>query len=49
MLNGITQTIETPPVIINNRTMVPLRMVAEFLGMGVDWDGENRLVTITAK
>ena len=35
------------PVIINNRTMLPLRFVAESLGCTVDWDGTTKTITIT--
>ena len=31
--------------IINDRTMVPMRKIFELLGLTVDWDGENRIVT----
>ncbi len=35
------------PFIVDGRTMVPLRMIAEGLGMEVDWDPDNRRVLIT--
>jgi len=35
------------PLIINGRTMLPVRFVSENLGCKVDWDPQNRLVTIT--
>jgi photosystem II stability/assembly factor-like uncharacterized protein len=35
------------PVIINARTMLPLRFVAESLGCKVDWNGTTRTITIT--
>lgn len=38
---------DTPPQLINNRTMVPVRFIAEALGAQVGWDGENRRVVIT--
>ena len=34
------------PVIINGRTVVPLRPVIEAMGGTVGWDGELRLITI---
>jgi thiol-disulfide isomerase/thioredoxin len=37
------------PVIINDRTMVPLRFVAENLGCTVQWDGNTRTITIKKK
>jgi hypothetical protein len=38
---------EVQPVIVNDRTMVPLRVISENLGMTVDWDGDTRSVFIT--
>lgn len=35
------------PFILDGRTMVPFRLIAEGLGMNVDWDGKNRRVIIT--
>jgi len=35
------------PIIVNSRTMLPLRFVAENLGCKVDWDGTTRTITIT--
>ncbi len=35
-----------PPMIINNRTMVPLRFVAEALGAEVQWDFYNKTAII---
>ena len=31
--------------IINDRTMVPMRKIFEILGVQIDWDGENKIVT----
>lgn len=39
----------TPPVIMNDRTMIPLRVVSENIGAVVDWDGETRRITISTK
>lgn len=39
-------TIDTPPVIRNNRTLVPLRAISESLDMDVSWDSLSRTVTI---
>lgn len=38
---------EVAPLIVKDRTMVPVRVIAEGLGMEVDWDGNNRRVFIT--
>lgn len=46
LVNGEEKPMDTAAVIINNRTMVPLRFVSEFLGANVDWNGDNRTVKI---
>ena len=48
-INGIHQTSDAAPFIdpTYNRTMVPLRVVAEALGAQVDWDAEIRTVIIS--
>lgn len=33
---------DTPPIIENDRTLVPLRFIFETLGAKVDWDGETQ-------
>ena len=35
------------PVIMNDRTYVPIRFVAEELGATVDWTAETQTITIT--
>ncbi|MCH5209985.1 MAG: leucine-rich repeat protein [Oscillospiraceae bacterium] len=39
--------LDVPAQIVQDRTMVPLRAVAEALGRDVRWDSENRIVTIS--
>ncbi len=46
-LNGIEKAMDTESVIVNDRTMVPVRVVVEAFGMNVDWNGETKEVTIT--
>lgn len=36
------------PVIVQGRTLLPVRFVAESLGLDVSWDGVQRIVTVTA-
>ena len=43
---GQTKTNDVAPKIVNDRTMLPARFVAENLGADVKWDGEKELVTI---
>jgi hypothetical protein len=45
--SGTYHTLDSAPVIIHDRTMLPVRFVSEFLGATVDWDGEARMVSIT--
>lgn len=45
--NGITSTLDVAPAIYSNRTMVPLRFIAEKIGMNVQWLSDAALVTIT--
>jgi hypothetical protein len=40
------QLSDVPPTIINDRTYVPIRLVSNALGVGISWDGENRVVKI---
>ena len=37
---------ETPPVIVNDRTLVPVRFIAESLGATIDWNGATQTVII---
>ena len=46
-LNDQKITLEVPPVILNGRTMVPLRFIAETFGCLVSWDEINLTVNIT--
>ena len=41
--------LDTEPIIINGRTMVPLRVISENLGAQVTWDVLTRMVTIRIK
>jgi len=42
-----TKVNDVPPIIRNDRTMLPIRFVAEALGAEVAWDGALNIVTIT--
>jgi len=39
--------IDVPPIIIEGRTLLPIRWVVEPLGASVGWDGVERKVTVT--
>ena len=47
-INGESKKMDAKPFIKNNRTLVPLRFVVEALGGEVNWDGENRLVSLNS-
>ena len=46
-INGVAQVYDQPPVIMNGRTLVPLRGIFEALGANVSWDGQTQTVTAT--
>jgi len=45
-LNDEAYTLDVAPKIINGRTMLPIRFVAEGFNLGVAWDGATRTVTV---
>ena len=45
ILNNSKLNFDQPPIIINDRTLVPLRAIFEALGATVDWDGNIQTVT----
>jgi hypothetical protein len=45
--NGQTVTLDVPAKIINGRTMVPARAIAESFGAQVGWNQAGQFVTIT--
>ncbi|MCL2578295.1 MAG: copper amine oxidase N-terminal domain-containing protein [Defluviitaleaceae bacterium] len=47
--NGIEKQAETAPFISQERTMVPLRIIAEALNAEVDWDSATRTVIIAGR
>jgi len=46
-VNGYDVELEVAPLIINGRTLVPFRAVAESFGVDVDWDDITQTVIIT--
>lgn len=49
IVNGHEIQSDVPPQVINGRTMVPARFLAEALGAKVDWDAQNNAVVVTSK
>lgn len=45
-INGQVVESDQPPLLIDNRTFVPIRVIAEDLGATVDYKKEDRIVTI---
>jgi hypothetical protein len=45
-VGGVSRTMDTAPEIVNGRTMVPLRFVAEALGAKVDWNNNSRTAIV---
>lgn len=48
-INDEVKTLDVPPMIIDGRTLVPARFVAESFGANVDWDGATQTVVIMTK
>jgi len=48
LVDGDARELEVPATIINDRTMVPVRFIAEAAGSAVAWDNDNRIVQISS-
>ena len=46
-VNNNTVILDVPPVLLDDRTMVPLRAVSESFGLIVDWDDATQTVYIS--
>lgn len=46
LLNGKSISLDTEPLIINGRTLVPLRFVGQYMGAEFQWDGTQQTATI---
>ncbi len=49
MVNGVEKTMDITPLIVDGRTLVPARFVAEAFDCDVNWDGNTKTVNITTK
>lgn len=47
LLNGEKQTLDTAPTVMNDRTMLPIRFIAESFNFDVKWNESEQSVTIT--
>lgn len=48
LFNGEPLVYDVQPMLVNDRTMVPIRVTAEALGADVEWDGDNQTVILTS-
>ncbi|MCH5187903.1 MAG: hypothetical protein J1F63_05825 [Oscillospiraceae bacterium] len=48
LVDGVSKPLMKPAMIIDGRTLIPIRFVAEELGYGVDWDSNTRTVIISS-
>lgn len=48
-INGETKTLDVPPMVIDDRTLIPVRFVAEAFGANVDWNEATQTVIIRTK
>ncbi len=46
-LNGEKQTLDAAPTVINDRTMLPIRFIAESFKFNVEWNASEQTITIT--
>ena len=46
-LNDEAHTLDVAPIVVNDRTMLPIRFIAESFQFDVAWSGETQEVTIT--
>lgn len=48
VVNGAVVRADVPPVIVDGRTLVPIRVVSESLGAQVSWEATTRVATIVS-
>ncbi|MBW7456539.1 copper amine oxidase N-terminal domain-containing protein, partial [Paenibacillus sepulcri] len=46
LLNGLLKESEVAPITRSGRTLVPIRLVSEQLGLTVNWDGKMGTITV---
>lgn len=47
LLNGEKQTLDAAPTVMNDRTMLPIRFIAESFKFNVEWNESEQKVTVT--
>ena len=46
-INSTPIELDSPPVIMEGRTMVPLRFIGEALGCSIDWNAQDQTIMVT--
>lgn len=46
--NDETISLDSPPVIVSDRTLVPVRAICETFGFDVEWNADERIVVLTS-
>ncbi|WP_144353538.1 copper amine oxidase N-terminal domain-containing protein, partial [Paenibacillus darwinianus] len=46
VLNGERKPVTVAPIVRGGRTLVPVRLVSEQLGLDVAWDAKTKTITI---
>jgi photosystem II stability/assembly factor-like uncharacterized protein len=49
LVNGVSVTLEVAPMILNSRTLLPIRAVVDAVGGTIAWDASTRKVTVVRK
>lgn len=47
-IDGNSAVLDVAPILINDRTMLPVRFVSENIGFNVGWDGATQTVTVSS-
>ena len=47
--NNKAQILDVAPVVLNGRTMLPARFIAESFGFDVNWDNDTKTISITPR
>lgn len=49
LVNDKAVFLDAPAVIVNGRTLAPMRFIGESLGADVRWDGAQRVITVKSQ
>jgi hypothetical protein len=48
-VNETKHTLDSPPLLIEGHTLIPVRFVSEAFGYNVKWDAANKQIDITTR